>query len=64
VTRQPHPTDRRQAIIVLTEAGAALLRSERRSRDAWLSRRLAELSADERALLLSVVPVLDKLSGQ
>jgi DNA-binding MarR family transcriptional regulator len=64
VARQTHPTDRRQAIIVLTEAGAALLRSERRSRDAWLSRQLAELTADERALLLSVVPVLDKLSGQ
>src|SRR4249919_541838 len=35
ITRQPHPTDRRQAIIVLAETGVELLDSERRSRDAW-----------------------------
>jgi DNA-binding MarR family transcriptional regulator len=64
VTRQPHPTDRRQAIIVLAQPGVDLLDSERRSRDAWLSRRLAELTEDEQALLLSVVPVLDKLAEQ
>ena len=64
VTRQAHPTDRRQAIIVLAQPGIDLLDSERRSRDAWLSRRLAELTDDELALLLSVVPVLDKLAEQ
>ena len=64
VTRQAHPTDRRQAIIVLAQPGIDLLDSERRSRDAWLSRRLAELTEDELALLLSVVPVLDKLAEQ
>jgi DNA-binding MarR family transcriptional regulator len=64
VTRQPHPTDRRQAIIVLAQPGIDLLDSERRSRDAWLSRRLAELTEDEQELLLSVVPVLDKLAEQ
>ena len=64
VTRQAHPTDRRQAIIVLAQPGIDLLDSERRSRDAWLSRRLAELTEDELGLLLSVVPVLDKLAEQ
>ena len=64
VTRQAHPTDRRQAIIVITQPGIDLLDSERRSRDAWLSQRLAELTDDELALLLSVVPVLDKLAEQ
>jgi DNA-binding MarR family transcriptional regulator len=64
VTRQAHPTDRRQAVIVLAQPGIDLLDSERRSRDAWLSRRLAELTDDELALLLSVVPVLDKLAEQ
>ncbi|HEU5267127.1 MAG TPA: MarR family transcriptional regulator [Jatrophihabitans sp.] len=64
VRRDPHPTDRRQAIIAITEAGLALLESERRSRDAWLSRQLAVLSAEERALLQRVVPVLDKLAEQ
>ena len=64
VRRDMHPTDKRQAIISVTEAGDALLDEERRSRDAWLSRRLTELTPDERALLRSVVPVLDKLAEQ
>ncbi len=64
VRRAVHPSDKRQAIIEITEAGLALLDSERRSRDAWLSRRLAELTPEERALLYDVVPVLDKLAGQ
>ncbi len=62
VRRDAHPTDRRQAIIAITEAGVALLDEERRSRDAWLSQRLADLTPDERAALLAAVPVLDKLA--
>jgi DNA-binding MarR family transcriptional regulator len=64
VRRDAHPTDKRQAIISVTDEGRALLESERRSRDAWLSQRLAELTPDERALLHDVVPVLDKLAEQ
>jgi DNA-binding MarR family transcriptional regulator len=64
VRRDPHPTDRRQAIIAITEPGADLLDSERRSRDAWLTRRLAMLTSDERSLLQRVVPILDKLAEQ
>ena len=62
VTREAHPTDRRQAIIVLAPAGLELLDSERRQRDAWLSQRLAQLTPDERAALRDVIPVLDKLA--
>src|SRR3954469_19600088 len=64
VRRDVHPTDRRQAIIAITEAGIALLDSERRSRDAWLSKRLGTLTAEERALLQRVVPVLEKPAQQ
>ena len=64
VQRTSHPTDRRQAIIAITDVGTALLESERRSRDAWLSQQLARLTAEERALLRKVVPVLDKLAEQ
>jgi DNA-binding MarR family transcriptional regulator len=64
VRREVHPADRRQAIIAITAEGIALLDSERRSRDAWLSQRLAALSADERALLQRVAPLLDKLAEQ
>ncbi|MDQ6849747.1 MAG: MarR family transcriptional regulator [Actinomycetota bacterium] len=64
VRREAHPADRRQAIIAITDAGLALLESERRSRDAWLSQRVARLTSDERALLRKIVPVLDKLAEQ
>jgi DNA-binding MarR family transcriptional regulator len=47
----------------ITDAGIALLDSERRSRDAWLSQRLAQLTPDDRAALRNVVPVLDKLAA-
>jgi DNA-binding MarR family transcriptional regulator len=64
VRRDAHPSDKRQAIISVTEQGTELLDSERRSRDAWLTQRLAELTPDERAVLRSVVPILDKLAEQ
>jgi DNA-binding MarR family transcriptional regulator len=62
VQRATHPDDRRQAIIAITPAGDALLDSERRSRDAWLSQRLAQLSAEERAIIRNALPVFDKLA--
>ncbi len=62
VERRPHLTDRRQAVVSLTERGRALLREDRRRRDAWLSRRLQELSADDRALLRAAAPVLERLA--
>jgi DNA-binding MarR family transcriptional regulator len=62
VRREGHPTDRRQAIIVLTDAGHELMDSERKSRDEWMAQRLAKLSADERDLVRQVIPVLDKLA--
>jgi DNA-binding MarR family transcriptional regulator len=64
VRRETHPSDRRQVIVGITDEGLALLDSERRSRDAWLSQRLSELTADERALVRDVIPVLDKLADQ
>jgi DNA-binding MarR family transcriptional regulator len=64
VRRDVHPTDRRQAVIAITPAGEALLDSERRSRDAWLTKRLGTLSAEERALIQRVIPILEKLAEQ
>lgn len=64
VTREPHPSDKRQAIIAITPDGKALLDEETLSRDRWLSLRLEMLTADERALLDRVVPILDKLADQ
>lgn len=63
IERRPHLTDRRQVVVSLTERGRALLREDRRRRDAWLSLRLHELSAADRALLHAAAPVLERLAG-
>jgi DNA-binding MarR family transcriptional regulator len=62
VMRAPHPTDRRQVVLTVTEEGRALVSQARRRRDAWLAKRLKELTPEERALLRAAAPVLEKLS--
>jgi DNA-binding MarR family transcriptional regulator len=64
VQRKVHPTDRRQAILEITPAGTALLDSERRSRDAWLTKQLAMLSPEDRALIQRAIPIMEKLAEQ
>lgn len=64
VRRDVHPSDRRSAIISITAEGHALLDSERRQRDAWLSKRLARLTPEERAIVRQAIPVLEKLAEQ
>src|ERR1700733_11297106 len=62
VLRSPHPTDRRQGVLTVTEEGRSLVVQARRRRDAWLAKRLKELTPEERALLRAAAPVLEKLS--
>ncbi|HEV3290523.1 MAG TPA: MarR family transcriptional regulator [Streptosporangiaceae bacterium] len=62
LARAPHPTDKRQVILTATPAGRSLVGQVRRLREAWLARRLAELSVQERSVLRVAAPVLDKLS--
>jgi DNA-binding MarR family transcriptional regulator len=62
LTRSPHPTDRRQVILSLTEQGEKLLKEERRRKEAWLAQRLAELTPEERAILRQAAPILERLS--
>ena len=62
VLRSAHPTDRRQVILTVTEEGRALVHRVRRRKDAWLARRLAELTDEERATLRAAVPIVEKLS--
>ena len=63
VERRAHPTDGRQVLISLTDKGQELLAAERRRRDAWLARRLRELTPDERAALRQAAPILERLSN-
>jgi DNA-binding MarR family transcriptional regulator len=62
VAKSAHPTDRRQVILTVTAEGRAVVQRVRRRKDAWLARRLAELSTEERATLRAAVPILEKLS--
>ncbi|MGH3318954.1 MAG: MarR family winged helix-turn-helix transcriptional regulator [Streptosporangiaceae bacterium] len=62
VTRSPHPTDGRQVLLAPTDEGRALLKEDRRRREAWLSQKMRELSPQERQILRAAAPVLEKLS--
>ena len=64
VSRRPHPTDGRQAIVALTDQGTAYLRAEVSAREAWLDSRLAELDEDERELLGRAAEIIDRMAGQ
>jgi DNA-binding MarR family transcriptional regulator len=62
VMRAPHSTDRRQVVLTVTEEGRAVVHRARRRRDAWLAKRLKELTPQERATLRAAAPILEKLS--
>jgi DNA-binding MarR family transcriptional regulator len=62
VTRAAHASDRRQVVLTVTPAGRDLVAKSRRRRDAWLARRLNELTPQERATLRAAAPILEKLS--
>lgn len=61
VTRAPHPTDGRQIIISLSPTGKALLEDEARMREAWLAKKLGELSKEERDLLRRASEIINRL---
>ena len=62
VDRRAHASDGRQVVITLTDEGRAVLLADRARRDEWLARRLAGLSADERAALRRATPILQRLA--
>ena len=62
VQRTPHPTDRRQVILAPTERGREALRQARQAREAWLAKRLAELTPEERATLLEAAAILERMA--
>lgn len=62
VRREPHATDRRQVILTVTDEGRDLVQRVRRRREAWLARRLQELTPTERQTLRAAAPILEKIS--
>jgi DNA-binding MarR family transcriptional regulator len=63
VTRQAHPSDGRQAVVTITDAGLAMIEVDRARRDAWLSRRFGELDPKELERLRAAAPVLERLAN-
>ena len=63
VLRRPHPTDGRQVLLEATPAAVALLREDRRRREAWLTRALADVDDADREVLRRAVEVLDRLAS-
>lgn len=61
--RTPHPTDGRQTVVALTDAGAAYVEAEVSARERWLDQRLGELCDDERALLCRAAEIIDRMVG-
>jgi DNA-binding MarR family transcriptional regulator len=62
VVRRPHETDGRQVVVELSEQGRARVLADRDRRDAWLARRLKELTPEERAILRQAAPILANLA--
>jgi DNA-binding MarR family transcriptional regulator len=63
VAKKEHPTDGRQVLVDLTEAGRAEVHETRRRRDSWLTAQLAELTAQERTRLGEAAELLRKIAA-
>jgi DNA-binding MarR family transcriptional regulator len=62
VARRKHDSDGRQVVISILDSGVAVVRADRARRDAWLSRRLADLTPEDRAILRQAAPIIDSLT--
>ncbi len=64
IERAADPGDGRRVILSLTSAGDATVRARRSAREQQFTRALSALSAEERAQLLQVMPVLERLADE
>jgi DNA-binding MarR family transcriptional regulator len=63
VARRPDPADRRRALVELTEAGRDALEADRRRREGWLAKTIAEdLTAEEQVVLDRAIALLRRLA--
>jgi len=62
VMRAAHATDKRQVVLTASDAGREVVEQSRKFREAWLARRLRELTPQEKSKLRAAAPILEKLS--
>ncbi|SUB11318.1 homoprotocatechuate degradation operon regulator, HpaR [Nocardia brasiliensis] len=64
VERKPHPTDGRQIIVSLSEAGRALIADETNAREAWMTEQLSGLTEDQIVVLTRAVGIMKQIVDQ
>lgn len=63
IERHADPSDGRRSLVELTEQGRETLEADRRQREGWLARAIAEdLSQDEQRVLVQALDLLRRLS--
>jgi DNA-binding MarR family transcriptional regulator len=63
ISRRPDPADRRRALLELTDRGRGTLQAERRQREGWLIRAIADsFDEHEQQILAEAVPLLARLA--
>lgn len=62
ILRTAHPSDGRAQLVALTDQATQMLREDRRRRDAWLARRLVEMSPEERTTLRKAATILERIA--
>jgi DNA-binding MarR family transcriptional regulator len=64
IERRADPTDGRRSLVQLTDQGRLTLEADRRQREGWLARAIAEdLSQEEQRVLVQSLGLLRRLSG-
>ena len=62
VERNPDPSDRRRALVSLTEAGQSRIEADRAAREGWLVKALEELPDSDRETVEKSVELLNRLA--
>ena len=61
VRREPHPTDGRQVLFSLTDAGVQARRQRQAAKLAWLTAAISRLDADEQRTLVDAIALVKRL---
>jgi len=63
VTFEPHPSDRRKTLVVITEAGRQAVDSGRGRRAGWLHQAIeSQLTPEEQRVLAAAIPLLSRVA--
>jgi DNA-binding MarR family transcriptional regulator len=61
VQRQPHPTDGRQILFALTDAGVDIRKKRGIAKREWLLAEMAKLDSNELQTLIAAIPLIKRL---